>query len=160
MNIYTRKTYWKMTLLFLAVIIGVGSLWYTNRLVKKLAHQERKKVELWAKATSLIINSDISGESLEFLVSVIQDNETVPVIVVDEDTNIIGRRNLDTTKIADPVYLRATLKKMMSENPPIEIPLTANSKQYLYYSRSTILTKLTYYPSDITHQPLMEYLYP
>lgn len=146
MNIYERKNYWKLILLFLAVSIGVGSLWFTNRLVKKLANQERKKVELWAKATNLIIYGNARGESLEFLVSVIQDNETVPVIVVDKDTNLIGKKNVDTTRIADPVYLRAKLKEMKEQNPPIEIPLTANNKQYLYYGRSTILTKLTYYP--------------
>ena len=70
MNIYARKTYWKLILLFLAVFIGVGSLWYTNSLVKKLAVQERNKVELWAKATSLFASGNISDETLEFIYSV------------------------------------------------------------------------------------------
>ena len=129
-----------------AVLIGVGSLWYTNNLVNKLAYEEHKKVELWAKATSLIINSDLTGESLEFLLSVIQNNETVPVIVVDKKNHILQQRNLDSAKMSNPVYLKHKLDYMMKENPPIEISISESEKQYLYYSRSIILTKLLYYP--------------
>lgn len=146
MNIYKRKIRWKFLLFAGAACIGIGSIWYTNKLVNNLANEERKKVELWAKATNLIANSDASGESLEFLLSVIQNNETVPVIVVDEDTNIIFKRNLDSLKSNDPEYLRHKLHEMMLENPPIEIPILNNTKQYFYYSKSTILKKLTYYP--------------
>jgi two-component sensor histidine kinase len=146
MNIYRKKIIWKFFLLCCAIGIGVGSLWYTNVLVRKLANEEKKKVELWAKATSLIPKSDVKGESLDFLFSVVQYNETVPVILVDKDTNILMYRNLDTSKVAKPLYLENTLKKMMAENQPIEIPYMPNKKQYLYYSRSIILNKLTYYP--------------
>jgi two-component sensor histidine kinase len=146
MNIYRKKIIWKFFLLCCAIGIGVGSLWYTNVLVRKLANEEKKKVELWAKANSLIPKSDVKGESLDFLFSVVQYNETVPVILVDKDTNILMYRNLDTSKVAKPLYLENTLKKMMAENQPIEIPYMPNKKQYLYYSRSIILNKLTYYP--------------
>jgi signal transduction histidine kinase len=146
MNIYTRKIRWKFLLFLFATCIGIGSLWYTNKLVKNLANEERKKVELWAKATNLIANSDVSGESLEFLLSVIQNNETIPVIVVDQDTNILFKRNLDSIKSNDPEYLYHKLHEMMIENSPIEIPILNNTKQYFYYSKSTILKKLTYYP--------------
>lgn len=146
MNIYTKKNLWKYLLFITAVCIGIGSLWYTNILVKKLAYEEHKKVELWAKATSLIINSDLTGVSLEFLLSVIQNNETVPVIVLDKNNNILEKRNLDSVKMNNPVYLKHKLEEMMKENPPIEIPISDKEKQYLYYSRSIILTKLLYYP--------------
>jgi signal transduction histidine kinase len=146
MNIYKKKNLWKILLLSIAIAIGLGSLMYTNVLVKKLANEERKKVELWAKATSLIPKNDIKGESLDFLFSVVQYNETVPVILVDQDTNILLYRNLDTTKIARPQYLERKLKEMMEENLPIEIPYMPQKKQYLYYSRSIILNQLTYYP--------------
>ena len=50
MNIYSKKTRWKIFLAFLAILIVLASLWYTNRLVKKIANDERSKLELWAKA--------------------------------------------------------------------------------------------------------------
>jgi signal transduction histidine kinase len=101
---------------------------------------------LWAKATSLIARSDIEGESLDFFLTVIQDNETVPVILVDRDTNVLMQRNLDSLRSENPEYLKRKLATMMEENPPIEIPYTKWKKQFLYYSRSIILNQLTYYP--------------
>lgn len=146
MNIYRKKILWKYFLFLCAVIIGLGSLLYTDSLVRKLAIEERKKVELWAKATNLVANSEISGECLEFVFTVIKYNVTVPVILVDSDTNIIMYNNLDTIRVNHPGYLEKKLAVMMDENEPIEIPYLPNKMQYLYYSRSTILTALIYYP--------------
>jgi len=145
MNIYTRKIRFKYLLFLLAILIGVGSLYYTNLLVEKLAKEERKKVELWAKATSLIINSE-DDQSLLFLVEVIQNNETVPVIVTDDNNEIIMMRNLDSVKVQNPKYVAKRLERMRLESEPIEINLGEDHMQYLYYDRSTILTNLTYYP--------------
>lgn len=145
MNIYTKKIRFKYVLFLLAILIGVGSLYYTNQLVDKLAHEERTKVEMWAKATGLIINS-ADENSLPFLVEVIQNNETVPVIVLDDDNNIIFMRNLDSARIVNPKYVEKRLERMREVSQPIEIDLGDNQKQYLYYDKSTILTNLTYYP--------------
>jgi hypothetical protein len=49
-NIYSKKQRWKLLLAGAAILIIVASLWYTNILVKKIATEERKKVELWAEA--------------------------------------------------------------------------------------------------------------
>jgi len=137
---------WKFFLFLCATVIGIGSLLYTINLVNKLEVEERKKVELWAKATSLIPKADIKGESLDFLFSVVQFNETVPVILVDKDTNILMYRNLDTAKVYNQLYLQHKLETMMEENAPIEIEYMPGKKQYLFYSRSIILNKLFYYP--------------
>lgn len=146
MNIYSRRLRWKYFLFITAIIIGVASLLYTNKLVRKLASEERKKVELWAKATNLIVKTDISGEYLDFLLNVIQYNATVPVIVVDTNDNILFHKNLDTLKIQNEKYIKRKLEKMKQENEPIEIIISEEFREYLYYDRSTILTKLIIYP--------------
>lgn len=146
MNIYRRRLQVKYLLFFGAILIGVGSLWYTNRLVEKLATEERKKVELWAKATNLIANYDLSTESLSFMIEVIQNNETVPVFIVDENDSIRFFRNIDSIKINSPSYVSGIMEQMKQDSTVIEIDLGNNHKQYLYYDRSIILTKLTYYP--------------
>ena len=146
MNIYSRRLRWKYFLFITAIIIGVSSLLYTNKLVKKLAIEERKKVELWAKATNLIVQTDITGEYLDFLLNVIQYNATVPVIVVDTNDNILFHKNLDTLKIQNEKYIKRKLEKMKQENEPIEIIISEEFREYLYYDRSTILTKLIIYP--------------
>ena len=146
MNIYTKKLRWKLLLFVSAVIIGVSSLWYTSKLVKKLAIEERKKVELWAEAQSKITNEELSDENLAFYVKVLQNNETVPVILVDKNDNIITYRNLNIKKTDNLRYLNRKLSQMKEINKPIEIILSEYEKQYLYYSKSIILIKLTYYP--------------
>ena len=50
MSIYLKKYRWKLWLAGFAIVIIAASLWYTNVLVKKVASEERKKVELWADA--------------------------------------------------------------------------------------------------------------
>lgn len=50
MNIYSKKQQWKLLLAGAAVIIIIASLWYTNIIVRKIATEERKKVQLWAEA--------------------------------------------------------------------------------------------------------------
>lgn len=149
MNIYTRKQQWKIFLLLTAVLIGLISLWYTNRLVKKLEQEEKKKVELWAEATQLL--SDMSDPSFKnidfgFILKVSTNNETVPAIWADDKDNVKSWRNLDSLKAKDTLYLKEQIKVMRSQHDPIEILYSKNLKDYIYYKDSIILTKLRYYP--------------
>jgi signal transduction histidine kinase len=49
-NIYSRKQQWKFLLLAMALVIVAVSLWYSSRLVRKIAVSEKRNVELWAEA--------------------------------------------------------------------------------------------------------------
>ncbi len=146
MNIYTNKKQWKLFLFVIAVIIGISSLTYTNILIKKLSVEERKKVELWAEGTKQLAIIDDPNQDFSFIVQVITNNETVPVILVDENNKINAFRNLDSIKSKDEKYLYRQLEKMKSANEPIEIILGKGHKNYIYYKDSTILTQLIYYP--------------
>ena len=146
MNIYYRNTLWKLALLFFAVIIGLFSLLYTQKLVKSLKTEERKKVELWAEATrQLIISPDTSGY-LAFLSSINENNNTIPVIWTDGSDNIISARNFDPVRIKDPEFLKKELLRMKEKNPPIIIEFDDGQIQRIYFRESIILRKLTYYP--------------
>ena len=146
MNIYTRKLRWKYLLFMVAIAIGVGSLLYTHRLVSELKAEEREKVELWAEATRQLIEIDIRETNFSFLFEVIENNNTVPVIMVDSLGDIISTRNLDPDKIENPEYIERQLKIMAAVHERIEIPLPDGEINYIYYRDSTILTKLQYFP--------------
>ncbi len=146
MDIYYRKQRWKLYLFLFAGIIGIGSLLYTNRLVKLLADEEMKKVELWADATRQLADITLTSQDFGFPLQVVQYNTTIPVILVDQDENIIEKRNLDSLKMENPEYVRRQLQKMKDENPPIEVDLGEGLVNYVYFRNSTLLTKLTYYP--------------
>ena len=145
LNIYSKKQRWKLFLVIAALIIGVLSLWYTNILVKKLSEEERKKVELWAKGQQEL-GSGETDQDISFIFEVIKNNETVPVILVDEKDSIINHRNLNSAKDNDLDYLRSVLESMKKHKEPIEITIFGGIKQYIYYSDSILLTRLYYYP--------------
>ncbi len=146
MDIYYRKQRWKLYLFLFAALIGVGSLLYTNRLVKVLATEEKKKVELWAEATRQLADVNLTEQDFGFPLHVVQYYTTIPVILVDQDENIIEKRNLDSLKMGNPDYVRRQLNKMKDENPPIKVDLGDGLVNYVYYRNSILLTKLTYYP--------------
>lgn len=129
----------------MAVLIGVGTLWYTESFLKELRHEEEKNIKIWADAVTVAASST-SGEDLSFAISIIENNSTVPVILVDDKGNIIASRNLRKGKENDPEYLEKQMAKMAIEHDPIEIPYLDNSKNYLYFSESVMLTKLRIYP--------------
>jgi signal transduction histidine kinase len=128
------------------VIIGLFSLLYTQNLVKSLKSEERKKVELWAEATRQLINSTDTSQYLVFLFSIVENNNTVPVILTDGSDSIISVSNFDPVKIEDERFLKAELSRMKEKNHPIIIDLGAGQINRIYYRESIILRKLTYYP--------------
>jgi nitrogen-specific signal transduction histidine kinase len=143
--LYSKKSLGKLLLLLFAIFIGMGSLIYTDFLVTKLKGEERENVRMWAQATSLISVAD-TNQDIEFLSSVIDNNNTVPVILTDEADSVIDARNFDSEKIKDPKYLKRVLRKIKEENNPIVINLENNHLNLIYYKDSTILTMLMYYP--------------
>lgn len=148
MNIYTQKQRWKLFLLIAAIIIGISSLWYTNKLVNKLSDQERKKVELWADAARQLADVSINAGDIGFTLNVLQSNTTIPAILTDENNVIISRINLDTLKENDSSYLAEELKIMQAQHQPIEVRIGDKKKtvSYIYYKDSSLLNQLRYYP--------------
>ena len=148
MEFYFKKRRWKILLLLLAVCIGLGSFFYTNWLVKKMAIEERKNVELWAKATQTAASLDNNSTlDLTFLVDILNRNTTIPIIITDSLDQILGEtRNISFSEDNKEKVLLNELKKMKEENDPIIISITETEKQYLYYRDSVLLENLKYYP--------------
>lgn len=145
MRAYNQKRYWKIFILCAAALIGGISLLYTRHLVKSLAQQEDKKIKLWANATKQLIKSE--GD-INFLLNIIEDNETIPTILVDDEGNVVTTRNLDPKREKDTAYIASVLANMKEEHEPIRILYDeANNRyNYLYYENSKLLNELKTYP--------------
>ena len=160
MDIYSKTQKWKFALLGFAIIIGVSSLFVTNRLVKELKEEERKKIELWAHATKHLVS--ITGEGdYSLAIKVISENRNIPVILVDACDSILEWRNFQNQTKLDSFllklgikkeqkitksYLRAELSKIREgEDDPIEINII-DDIQWIYYKDSALLSRLRYYP--------------
>ena len=160
MDIYSKQQKWKFALLGFAIIIGISSLFVTNRLVKELKTEERKKIELWAHATKHLVS--ITGEGdYSLAIKVISENSNIPVILVDACDSILEWRNFQQQTKLDSFfinigfksvqkitksYLRAELIKIRKgEDDPIEINII-DDIQWIYYKDSALLSRLRYYP--------------
>jgi signal transduction histidine kinase len=147
LDFYFKKRRWKILLLLLAVGIGIGSFYYTNWLVKNMAKEERKSVELWAEATQKVVSADInSNQDITFPNDVIMRNTTIPIITVDSLGQILETRNIVYDENNKDKVLTHELQKMKAENEPIIISVSETETQYLYYRDSILLENLKYYP--------------
>lgn len=145
---YQIKRYVKILLLLNALLIGLTTLWYTNKLVEKLAEEERKKVEVWANATKQIlfgINDDLNSD-FTLPLSIIQSNNTIPVIILNQNQTVSAFRNIDSSIIKDSALLSHEIREMKSKNEPITLELSDQEKIIIVYRNSLILRKLKSYP--------------
>lgn len=147
MDIYYKKRRWKQLLFLVAILIGIGSLLYTNKLVKQTSIEERIKVERWAEAIRIFVTYDNLGNDVStFLNDILTSNTTIPIILVDDNNEINTDGNINYTPKNRDKVLAKELAKMKSMHDPIVIPLGGNDKQYLYYKESSLQVKLKYYP--------------
>lgn len=137
---------WKLLILLIALVVAGASMWYTNYMVKKLAKEERHKMQIWAEANKEMQETPLTGEVSIYMFKIISENKTIPRILVDDKGKILNSMNLDPEKESDPEYLKKELEEMKYENEPIEIELSDNKKNYIYYKDSLLLTELYYYP--------------
>lgn len=171
MNIYTRKQTWKIGLSIAALLIIFTSLWYTNQIVDEISDEERTKAKLWADAVQrkakLVkftnelfiklqteerkkaelyalatkqLNNDLSD--ISFVLKVLQDNTTVPVILTDQNGKVTASRNLDSSVANNPEALKNEIKMMGSMYEPVIIDYYKGQKNYLYYKDSRLFNDI------------------
>jgi signal transduction histidine kinase len=146
LKILSNKTIGKLFLLLLAVTTGMASLYYTDYLTGMLKDQERRNIELWAEAISIFNITDPNEDVDLLLSSIIENNNTVPVILTNETDSIIDARNFNVSKAANPDFLQKKLEKIREKNDPITIDIDEKHYNLIYYDDSILLTMLIYYP--------------
>ncbi len=144
LNSYTVKKYLKIILLLMALAIGLFSLYYSNKMVTRLSNEERKKISQWAKAQELIVTSGVE-QDLNFYSEIVESNSTIPVFLADK-TGYISYRNIDSTIVKSKKRLQAYFEELKSETQPIEIKISEDYSQYVYYDESSTLKQLKVYP--------------
>lgn len=144
LNNYSTKQYLKIVLLLLALSIGLFSLFYSNKMVRKLSQEEKKKISQWARAQELIAQSD-PEQDISYYVSIVDSNSTIPVFLADE-TGYLSYRNIDSGIIRNKKKLDTYFAELKEETEPIEIKIADDYSQYVYYDESSTLKQLKVYP--------------
>ena len=141
---------WRTILVFIAVLIVSGTIFYSNYLAGKIAWEERKNVEAWVEAQRTILNAS-PGVNLNLATKISTENNRIPIIETNEKDQITGNYlNLDSQLVkSNPHYLAEKLQQFKRYNRlPIvliihEHPYTANK---YYYGESSLLKEVKLYP--------------
>ncbi|MFT5771871.1 MAG: hypothetical protein ACI9ZX_001270, partial [Algoriphagus sp.] len=144
-DLYSNKKQVKWLVVLVSIVIGSGSIWYTNRLVNELKERERRQIELLSAALEYAASN---AENLTFInQEIIQQNYSIPIIMVDSEGDPIEFRNILFKKNADGLdsirTLEAELAEMQAEYEPI---LLEEADIQVFYRNSELLLNLKYYP--------------
>lgn len=140
---------WRTVLALIAILIVSGTIIYSQYLAKKIAKEERQKVEEWVKAEHLLINSSENSD-IGLATFIITENKTIPIIGTNEKDSILEHVNLDSAKVAQSEsYLEKKLQQFKSLHAqPIEWvdPNDSTRVNRYYYGESKLLNEVRYYP--------------
>jgi len=171
-NLYAQKKRWKIVLAIIALVIIGASIYYTNLLVNRFAVQERTQIRVWADAVQrraslmniteaffdevreqerkriellaqayrrLLIAAP--NENLNFYLEIISNNTSIPVLITNDYNNIQWSANLPAHQ-QEMDSLTPELLAEYTVYEPIEISLSGDRKQMLYYKESRIFTEM------------------
>ena len=134
----------KIILVVTAIVIAVASLVVSHLLVKDLQREERNKMEVWAQAMQTLQEADETTD-LALVLSVIQGNKTIPVIVLDSDEQVMDYRNVNIRKKDSARYVADYGRRMYKAGHYIQIGDSVDY-QLVCYDESTLLKRLSQYP--------------
>ena len=83
MNNYRFHNRFRISLIIVALMIVITSLWYTHLLAEKLSFEEHNKMELLAD-TYEHLNAVGENTDIGFLINIIQHNKTIPLILTND----------------------------------------------------------------------------
>ena len=141
----------KIVLVVAAVLIAVASLVVSNSLVRQLAVEERNKMEVWAEAMRSLNTADANTD-LNLVLKVMNENNTIPVIVTDANGDVQIYRNvrLKGATLDDSLDMAKTESaRMLDEGKAIRIVLDESVPDgyiNVCYDDSVILKRLAAYP--------------
>ena len=132
-----------------AVIIAAVSLVVSHILVRDLAIEERNRMEVWAEAMRSLSTAE-ENTDLNLVLKVINENNTIPVIVTDEQGNVQTFRNVEIVADNHDDSMAVAARKaadMRASGRDIRISLGTDAGSiHVSYDESVMITRLSFYP--------------
>ena len=140
----------KYLLMLAAIGIAAFFLVFSHSLVEELKQESSSKMAVWADAMAALNNAD-ENTDLDLVLSVLNDNSTIPVIVRNAHGDIEQYRNITVRESSsqDSIdYLRRCAERMKKEGYFIRINYNDTPDGYMeiIYEDSTVLKKLAVFP--------------
>ena len=140
----------KYLLMLAAIGIAAFFLVFSHSLVEELKQESSSKMAVWADAMAALNNAD-ENTDLDLVLSVLNDNSTIPGIVRNAHGDIEQYRNITVRESSsqDSIdYLRRCAERMKKEGYFIRINYNDTPDGYMeiIYEDSTVLKKLAVFP--------------
>lgn len=140
----------KIFLVVAAILIAVASLLVSRSLTRDLSEQEKSKMQVWAEAMKSLSAAD-ENTDLSLVLKVLDENHTIPVIVLDNEGVVTEFRNIEikARNAKDSLlYVTSQGQQMKASGQVIRIALSKNHKDYIdvCYDESLILKRIAIYP--------------
>lgn len=151
-DIYSQNNILKIIVALNLLLVGTGSLLYTNRLITKLEDREEHYVQLYAKTIAYLVDpAHFDSGDLTFVTSeILEANKTVPAIYRDPNGHISKPLNIEfppnLTDDQKLQFLRDKIEEMRKRHPPIVVEIGNGERGLVYYDNSKLLRQLTYFP--------------
>ncbi len=154
MDIYKRKTYWKWYLAAAGIFIIIVSLIYTKYIADRLAEREKQQAQQYVEAQRLLGRNETDtlqffNCDMTFPLKIVQDNTTVPILLLNRDGQIEDWRNVgeDTLGKIDSAQLRVVYRRMIEAGADtIHVSQSTDIAKYVIYTHSRLLDLLRWYP--------------
>lgn len=140
----------KILLVSAAIVIAAASLAISHFLVADLENEEKNRMAVWAEAMRTLNNAD-ENTDLNLVLKVINENNTIPVVVLDSQGKAQVFRNvtLSGADFNDSLKNAALLgKNFLRKGRHIKIMLNQKNNEYIQvcYDESLMLKRLAAYP--------------
>ena len=143
-KLFELSRHLKLVFIVFGAAIILASTLFTNKLANSLALEEQKKIEIWAEATRQFILAD-ENTNIDFILSIIEGNTTIPVIIVDEKYQLLHSRNVKEPKSDVAKFYKRKIAVLKEQRAAIVVNL-GDARQYIYYDDSLLLKQLYYFP--------------
>ena len=138
----------KILLVVMAVVMSVGSLVISHFLVRDLKREEQRKMEIWAEAMRSLNSAD-EYTDLTLVLTVLNSNSTIPVVVLDREGEVQDYRNIPLREGSAEEQMRAVKRKaqsMMDAGRVIRVYLSSTDYMEICYADSLLLRRLAWWP--------------
>ncbi|MEE1316346.1 MAG: ATP-binding protein, partial [Prevotella sp.] len=134
----------KIVLVVAAVIIAAASLVTSHYLVSDLKVEEQNRMRVWAEAMRSLNEAD-ENTDLNLVLKVIDENNTIPVIVTDENGMVQTFRNVElhADNAADSTMLLTNMSKQWRKSGHlVRIDLYNSAFIEVTYDESLMIKRL------------------
>lgn len=138
----------KILLVVMAVVMSVGSLVISHFLVRDLKREEQRKMEIWAEAMRSLNSAD-EYTDLTLVLTVLNSNSTIPVVVLDREGEVQDYRNIPLREGSAEEQMRVVKRKaqsMMDAGRVIRVYLSSTDYMEICYADSLLLRRLAWWP--------------